>query len=271
MEMQQNYRKPVLISIVLHILVFLLLAAGFEFTGKNFVFENTNNQQIINAVVMNTMPAQQQKVAPIVHSTPPPPPAPAVQPRVMPVQKPTVTPVPKDVIALQAKKQLQQQNQIQKQLLADLNKTKAQQKKLKQKALEKAFENEVRNLSAKALQDQLKNEVRQAGAQREQKAQGQVDKYKAMVLQAIGRHWLIPSNVDKRLATQIVIFLAPGGMVLDAEIYKSSGNVGLDNSARAAVFKASPLPVPNDPEEFKFFRRFVLVFKPMYFQNGQFD
>jgi colicin import membrane protein len=93
-----------------------------------------------------------------------------------------------------------------------------------------------------------------------------------MVLQAIGQHWLIPNDADKTLATKLLIYLAPGGVVLDAEIYQSSGNPALDISARAAVFKASPLPVPTDSAAFNFFRRFVLVFRPMYFQqNGQFE
>jgi colicin import membrane protein len=36
----------------------------------------------------------------------------------------------------------------------------------------------------------------------------------------------------------------------------------LDRSARAAVFKASPLPVPKEPDAFEAFRQFILKVKP---------
>jgi TonB family protein len=264
MENQPIYRKPLFISIVLHVFLFLVFALGFQFTGKTYVVENSNTPNIVNAMVMSSQSTPKVMPPTPVPVKTPPPPTQAVAP---PAKPKVVPPPPKpDVIAIDNKKQKQlQQQQIEKQLLADLHKTKIKQKTLKQQALENAFENEIKNLKVKQQSSQ-----RIAG-ERDQKARGEVDKYKALVLQVIGRHWIIPTNVDKNLATKIVIFLAPGGMVLDAEIYESSGNTALDNSARAAVFKASPLPVPSDPEAFKFFRRFVLVFRPIYFQKGGFD
>ncbi len=59
-----------------------------------------------------------------------------------------------------------------------------------------------------------------------------------------------------------MIRLAPGGLVLDAQVTKSSGDQALDSSARAAVFKASPLPVPKKLTEFEAFRQFVIKFTP---------
>jgi colicin import membrane protein len=56
--------------------------------------------------------------------------------------------------------------------------------------------------------------------------------------------------------------LAPGGVVLDVQVTRSSGDVSLDRSARDAVFKASPLPVPENASEFNQFRQFVLKVKP---------
>jgi colicin import membrane protein len=59
-----------------------------------------------------------------------------------------------------------------------------------------------------------------------------------------------------------MIRLAPGGEVLQVSITKTSGDPSLDSSARAAVLKASPLPVPNDPALFAAFRQFALKVKP---------
>lgn len=276
MTMQRTYRYPFFIAVMLHIIIFLVLAMGFEVTGKHYVLESMNSPQVINATVMPSVSNTQVAPAPL--------PKPIVQPRPLirqaitkpapssiPVQKPHIVPPKKDTIALDTKKQKKiQQEQIQKQLLADLKKQEIEQKKLKQKLKHKelldAFASDIKNLAKKKP---LKNGEQRMAADREQKAQGEVDKYKALVLQAVGKHWLIPSNVDRRLETKLVIYLAPGGMVLNVEIFEGSGNPALDLSARSAVFKASPLPVPSDPEAFNFFRRFVVVFKPMYFDNQQ--
>ena len=52
--------------------------------------------------------------------------------------------------------------------------------------------------------------------------------------------------------------IGPGGVVINVSVARSSGNPALDNSARAAVFKASPLPVPDDPDLFNAFRQITL-------------
>ena len=97
---------------------------------------------------------------------------------------------------------------------------------------------------------------------RSQQLQGVVDKYKALILQAISRQWLVPGGIDKEISCQLLIRLAPGGVVLDVQLVKSSGSSALDRSARDAVFKASPLPVPAESDVFESFRQFVLKVKP---------
>jgi colicin import membrane protein len=104
----------------------------------------------------------------------------------------------------------------------------------------------------------LNEQKRTSGA----KSRGEVNKYKALILQTISQHWLVPSGVDKNLSAELLIRLAPGGTVLDVQVIRSSGSAGLDRSARDAVFKASPLPVPSDSEGFDQFRQFVLKVKP---------
>jgi colicin import membrane protein len=93
-------------------------------------------------------------------------------------------------------------------------------------------------------------------------SQGVVDKYKALIIQSIGEHWLVPLQANKKLTSELMIRLGPGGKVLDVTITRSSGDPSLDSSARAAVMKASPLPVPDKPDEFEPFRQFVLKVKP---------
>jgi TonB family protein len=90
-----------------------------------------------------------------------------------------------------------------------------------------------------------------------------VERYRALIKTTIARYWLVPANLDKNLTAVIAVRLAPGGVVLDVQVVKSSGNASLDQSALQAINKASPLPVPADPDLFDQFRELRLTVRPM--------
>lgn len=278
----QNFRSHLVISVLFHVFVLAALIMSFEFNARNFVFENAEKNEILNAVMIDSkieMPQQPKPLLPPkvekIHKKIQPPQPVAQEPekeRIQPqIKKQPEPQVKKNTIAIpdKHKKQIQKEL-IEKQLLDDLKKEVVQQKKVKdkqvkekqkQKELEKAFEKELQAQSAKALQQQRAEERRIASAQAA-KMRGIVDKYKALITQAIAQHWLVPNGVDKSLTSQLLIRVAPGGTVLDVQIVKSSGDDALDRSARTAVFKASPLPVPTEHEEFEAFRQFILKVKP---------
>ncbi|KTD51673.1 TolA colicin import membrane protein [Legionella quinlivanii] len=116
---------------------------------------------------------------------------------------------------------------------------------------------------AKAAQQKLaaQQQAAQEAAQQARLA-GEVDKYKAMIVNAIGRQWILPENVDSHLSSQFRIRLAPDGAVLEVTLMRSSGDPILDRSAQTAIYKASPLPVPSDPETFNLFRDISLTVRP---------
>jgi colicin import membrane protein len=88
------------------------------------------------------------------------------------------------------------------------------------------------------------------------------DKYRHLILQAIAQQWIIPPETNKHLETKLTVHLAPGGMVLEVIIVKSSGNPVLDRSAQTAVYKASPLPVPKNRGLFSTFQQINLTVRP---------
>jgi len=92
---------------------------------------------------------------------------------------------------------------------------------------------------------------------------GEVDKYKAMIIGAISRQWILPDNANNSLSSQFRIRLAPNGAVLEVSLTRSSGDQILDRSAQSAIYKASPLPVPSDPTTFDLFRDISLTVRPM--------
>ena len=148
---------------------------------------------------------------------------------------------------------------------AKADKLKAEQEKtaqLAQAAKEKA-EKEKADL-VKAEMDRKKQEQAAAAqnAERQARIAGVVDKYKALIVNAIGRNWILPENVDSTLSSQFRIRLAPDGAVLEVTLTRSSGDSLLDRSAQTAIYKASPLPVPTDAETFNMFRDISLTVRP---------
>ncbi|KTC93716.1 cell envelope integrity protein TolA [Legionella drozanskii] len=171
---------------------------------------------------------------------------------------------------LKAKQQQLKKQQEEAEKLAVLKQKQAEEKLKADKLKEEKVKEELARAD-KAKAEAEVEKKRQAAALQQQavadaakKAQlaGEVDKYKAMIVNAISRQWILPENVDSRLSSQFRIRLAPDGAVLEVSLMRSSGDAVLDRSAQTAIFKASPLPVPSDPDTFNLFRDISLTVRP---------
>lgn len=154
------------------------------------------------------------------------------------------------------------QEELKKQQVADAEKL---EKIKKQQAMEALKEEKAKaEKVALAQEQQRKAAIAEAQANAEQAASmaGEINKYKALILNAISRQWIFPDNVDPNLSSKFRIRLAPDGMVLEVSLLKSSGDSILDRSAQTAIYKASPLPVPHDPATFNQFRDINLTVRP---------
>lgn len=284
--------KYFIASVICHVLIVLVFVLGFDYSTPLPVLENTNKTDVISAVILGDtskskiLPKQpvakpvkekvkikeEKPIQEVVKEEPKPIEIPKqkAELKTKPIQE---VKIDKDAIALKlaekkklaAQKELEKKKQrdlFEKSLLADIKEHSDKQKKIKQKQLQSKFEKTLREQAEKSLRQQLLNEeIKLQGTQNRQ-AQGEVNKYKALIIQSISEHWIIPTQANKSLYSELMIRLAPGGMVLDVQVIKSSGDPALDSSARAAVLKSSPLPVPSDPAAFEAFRRFVLKVKP---------
>ncbi len=281
-------KKFLITSCALHAALLLIVILNYEFSSPLIVAENTNQHDVISAVVLGDtakskiLPHEQPKPAPAPEPEPPkqvakvePKPEPKIEPK--PEPKPEIKKVDEEAIALKAaekklaaKKEAEkkaaelkkkQQELFAKDLLADIKKQ-TDKKIKKQKDLQTAFAKTLKEQSEASLRQSFMDEKIKMSGKLSRQSQGIVDKYKALIIQAIGEHWLVPLQANKTLSSELMIRLAPGGAVLDVKVTRSSGDPALDSSARAAVLKSSPLPVPSDPAEFEPFRQFVLKVKP---------
>ena len=89
-----------------------------------------------------------------------------------------------------------------------------------------------------------------------------INQYKSQIIQSISQCWTVPTELKSSLFSRFRIRLAPGGVVIDIKLIRSSGNEALDRSARTAILQASPLPVPSDPALFDQFRVIRLTVSP---------
>lgn len=170
-------------------------------------------------------------------------------------------------------KLLKEQQEKEKKALEAL---KTKQAMVKQQEIAKRLE-EKKQQEALALQKktqqaqdvQRAQEARQRAAEqaaedaaRRARLAGVVDKYKALILNAISRQWILPENISPGLSSQFSIRLAPNGSVLSVTLLRSSGDPILDRSAQTAIYKASPLPVPQEADSFQVFREISLTVRP---------
>ena len=153
----------------------------------------------------------------------------------------------------------QQKDAERKQELERKKKSDEAEKK-KAAALEKKRAEDKRRKEAEsALQEQVIAEEKQRADVR---ALGEIERYQALIHQKVSRNWNIPAGYRKGSQCTVHVRLVPGGEVLSVVIVKSSGDPIFDRSVENAVYKASPLPVPDDKKLFEQFRDLEFPFNP---------
>lgn len=155
-----------------------------------------------------------------------------------------------------------------KQKAIALEKKQAAEKARKEAALKKK---RLQQEAAAQRHKQAQKELKQALAAEEQERTAQANEAKAMAAMAdleglirerVTRNWIRPAGAPEGLDCLVRVRLAPGGEVLAVSIVKSSGNALFDRSVENAVYKAAPLPVPDDPKLFQYVRELNIKFDP---------
>ncbi len=159
---------------------------------------------------------------------------------------------------LKALKQQQLVMQKQKQLAAQ----KLAQIKQQQALLAAKKKRLAKRGAFKALQQQMAAEQKQLQTSKKHYVNSIIATYKSLILNAIQQQWVVPYDTNNSLACQLLIKLTVAGKVLSVTVVKSSGDPALDNSARAAVFKASPLPMPRNQQIAPLFHEIQLMVRP---------
>jgi colicin import membrane protein len=178
-------------------------------------------------------------------------------------------------------KKRQEEEQRQKQLAEQKRKAQEQEKEKTRQAEEakrrKAEEEKARAAEVKRRQEEdtrrrqaeqsLKEQLAAEESEREAaakaaRAQTAIEKYKALIRQRVTRNWSRPMGSAKGLTCVVQVKLVPGGEVVQARVVRSSGDPVFDRSVENAVFKSTPLPLPQDKDLFEYFREIEFLFSP---------
>jgi colicin import membrane protein len=80
------------------------------------------------------------------------------------------------------------------------------------------------------------------------------------IQQQITRNFIRPASAPEDLECVVDVRQLPGGQVVNVDIGRCNGDESVRRSIEAAVFKASPLPSPKNPNVFD--RDLRIIFKP---------
>ncbi|WP_068545333.1 cell envelope integrity protein TolA [Thalassotalea crassostreae] len=138
--------------------------------------------------------------------------------------------------------------------IEDEKKRKAEAERKKKEAAERAEQERL-------LEQQMLEEMASRNSARSQQVMSEVDKYSALIKQAIQRNFIDdPSYAGKHC--QLKINLAASGFVIDVK--SAGGDQFVCREAIKAVNKTGTLPVSEDPEVFKKLKNISLKYQSEY-------
>ncbi|MGH8474028.1 MAG: cell envelope integrity protein TolA, partial [Gammaproteobacteria bacterium] len=137
-------------------------------------------------------------------------------------------------------------------------------KEAEAEAEKKRKETEAQAEAAKKKRHEEERRARELAEQIEAEEQAardrnEIDRFTRLIQSQIESAF---TNPQSGLSCTLLVKMVPGGVVVDAKVIRSSGNVVFDRQAEIAVRKASPLPVPDDPRLFQQMREIEFIFDP---------
>jgi len=266
---------PTILSVLTHVLIFGGLFFAFDFSSP----------------VHPTVPLAIEATLVTEADMPPPPPPPPVVKEPEPEPEPVPEPEPEEDNS-EAERQKQEEEKRQADLRAEQERIRIQQEedrarreaeeterkrrkeeeteKLRAEAERKRQEDlerqrqENERLRREAEEAQILSRQQQEMAAEEQRLQAmQADDLTRWVFalqQSISRNFVPPASAPIDLECVVDVRQVQGGTVTNVSVGRCNGDDAVRRAVEAAVYKASPLPAPDNPRVFQWDLR--LIFKP---------
>lgn len=239
------------LAVLVHVLLALVLVFGVRWQNRP---PESVSVELWEAPQAAPPPAFEPKPAPKVEP-PPPPPAPKPEPR---IEKPDIAekappPKPKP----EAKKIEPKPKPVAKPEPLKPRVTEAEKRMKEELAREQA--SLALDRERQQIAEQLKREAAQASAAASARA---LEGWIAKIRGKIRGNIVLPQEPIKGNPEAIFdVVQLPTGEVLSVKLRKSSGHKAYDDAVERAILKASPLPRPDRPDQFR--RELELRFRPL--------
>jgi colicin import membrane protein len=107
------------------------------------------------------------------------------------------------------------------------------------------------------LRDAIATEIHGEDARSEAQS---YDRYARAVIERIAMNWRRPASARPGLECVVNVTQGPTGLVIDVRVAPCNGDEETVRSIVRAVYVSSPLPIPEDPAQFR--RDLVVTFRP---------
>lgn len=254
-KIPQEYRRPVIVAIAFHVVLFLALAITFTTHPKIFQVQSATRTPIIHAQVISSKAYEKQQQEKRAARE-------AIKRREIARRR-----------EIQRRKDLAVKRKIERIAkakaikIAKAKKVKAVKRKqelAKKQKIEKLARERKAALKAFAQKAQKSKKQKlakaQAAAAAAQKALTIKQKYVGLIQAVIRANWINQFNPLNKLQVTLKIYLDKKGDVESVHVVQSSGNTAFDRQAMVAVEKSSPLPIPAEADIASDFRTLTLPF-----------
>jgi len=160
-------------------------------------------------------------------------------------------------------RQLEAEAERQRREEAELERQRQEAERRRQEEIERQQrENERRRREAEEAerQAQLARELAAEQERLDAMNAGALARYQFALQQKIERNWVRPPSATAGTSCEVSVRQLPGGEVVDVVVERCNADEAVRRSVEAAVYKASPLPEPEDPSLFE--RNLRFVFEP---------
>ena len=288
---------PVLLAVLLHALILAVMVVGLDLTRRaRPVVPLAIQATLVSESNMQQAPPVSEP--PVVEEEPEPEPAPEPEPE--PPQPDPAEQQRIEAERLKRQQELEQeQERIRQQQVADQRRLEQEAEERRQreeaerqrqqreaeerrKREEAELERQRQEAERKRLEDierqRLENERRRREAEEaEQRRQfeaelaeeqrrldamnsGELDRYIFAITRRIQQAWVPPASAAPGLKCVVQVRQVPGGQVVGVSITSCNGDAAVQRSIEAAVYRASPLPEPDNPALFD--RNLRITFEP---------
>lgn len=229
-------KAAAVLAVAVHLLLALFLIYGIRWQSS---FPEAVEVELVRSV---PSPAPPKNPEPVKEPQPKPePPKPKVEPRPEPVKPPV-----KPDIAVKEKEKPKPEKKPEPKPTFDPIKD----------ALKKEMEQARRQQMSNAASQEL-SQMQAASAARSSTRAGYQDK----IRNKIRGNLMVPPGVTGNPEARFLVTQLPSGEVVEVKLRRSSGVKALDDAIERAIYKSSPLPKPERPEDFA--RELDLQFRPL--------